>query len=85
MDSFETSLNNTKNLEISLETLELLEWPTVCSHLSTFAVTEQGRRRCKEFTLPSSKHLSEDQLSQTQGVSFGLYLSPVLHFLPGQP
>ncbi len=65
MDSFETQLNNSDNLEISLETLELLEWSTVCSHLSTFAETEQGRRRCKKFDLPSNKHLSQDQLCQT--------------------
>ncbi len=65
MDLFETHLNNSDDLEISLETLELLEWPTVCSHLSTFAETEQGRRKCKKFDLPSTKHLSQDQLCQT--------------------
>ncbi len=65
MDSFKAHLKNSDSLEISLETLELLEWPTVCSHLSTFAVTEQGRRRCKKFNLPSSKLLSQDQLCQT--------------------
>jgi DNA mismatch repair protein MutS2 len=52
MDSFETHLNNSYNLEISLETLELLEWPTICSQLSTFAATEQVRRRGEMFDLP---------------------------------
>ena len=50
---------------IFLESLDLLEWPTICSHLSTFAVTKQGRKRCQKFNLPSDISLSQELLSQT--------------------
>ncbi len=51
--------------QIILESLELLEWPTVCSHLSTFAVTQQGRNKCKSFDLPLDISLSQELLAQT--------------------
>ena len=51
--------------QIILESLELLEWPTVCNHLSTFAVTQQGRNKCKSFDLPLDISLSQELLSQT--------------------
>ena len=35
--------------KIVLESLSLLEWPTICRHLSTFAITQQGRKRCENF------------------------------------
>ena len=36
------------------ETLELLEWPRLCEHLSSFASTLQGRRHCCLGSLPDS-------------------------------
>ena len=36
------------------ETLELLEWPRLCEHLSRFASTVQGRRACRVGALPES-------------------------------
>ena len=36
------------------ETLELLEWPRLCEHLSSFASTVQGRRACRVGALPES-------------------------------
>ena len=36
------------------ETLELLEWPRLCQHLSSFASTLQGRRHCCLGSLPDS-------------------------------
>ena len=36
------------------ETLELLEWPRLCQHLSSFASTLQGRRHCRIGSLPDS-------------------------------
>ena len=51
--------------QIILESLELLEWPTICTHLSTFAVTQQGRNKCKSFDLPLDIALSQELLSQT--------------------
>ena len=36
------------------ETLELLEWPRLCDHLSSFASTVQGRRACRVGSLPES-------------------------------
>ncbi len=51
--------------KIDLESLNLLEWPTICSHLSTFAVTQQGRKKCESFDLPLDISLSQDLLRQT--------------------
>ena len=51
--------------QIILESLELLEWPTVCSHLSTFALTQQGRKKCQRFDLPLDISLSQTLLCQT--------------------
>ena len=36
------------------ETLELLEWPRLCQHLSSFASTCQGRRHCRLGSLPDT-------------------------------
>ena len=51
--------------KIVLESLNLLEWPAVCSHLSTFAVTDQGRRKCESFDLPLDISVSQELLCQT--------------------
>ena len=37
-----------------VETLELLEWPRLCQHLSSFTSTLQGRRYCCQGLLPES-------------------------------
>ena len=44
--------DDSKKTQIISESLDLLEWPTVCSHLSTFALTQQGRKKCESFDLP---------------------------------
>jgi len=62
---FKVTHDNPEKTQIILESLDLLEWPTVCSHLSTFAVTHQGRKRCKSFNLPSNIFLSQELLCQT--------------------
>ena len=62
---FTKNHDDSEKTQIILESLELLEWPTVCNHLSTFAVTQQGRNRCKNFDLPLDISLSKELLSQT--------------------
>jgi len=57
--------DNSEKPQIISESLNLLEWPTVCSHLATFAVTQQGRKRCKNFELPLNISLSQELLCQT--------------------
>ena len=57
--------DDSQKKQIILESLNLLEWPTVCSHLSTFAVTQQGRKRCESFNLPLNISLSQELLCQT--------------------
>ena len=57
--------NDFDKKKIVLESLNLLEWPTVCSHLSTFAVTDQGRKKCESFELPVNISISQELLSQT--------------------
>ncbi len=56
---------DSEKTQIFLESLNLLEWPTVCSHLSTFAVTQQGRKKCTSFDLPLDVSLSQELLCQT--------------------
>ena len=57
--------NDSDKKQIISESLNLLEWPTVCSHLATFSVTQQGRKRCENFDLPLDLSLSQKLLSQT--------------------
>ncbi len=40
------------SVSILEETLELLEWPRLCEHFSTFANTSQGRQHCLKGLLP---------------------------------
>ncbi len=47
------------------ETLELLEWPRLCEHLSTFASTAQGRRHCRSLVLPPDLATSNIRLAET--------------------
>ena len=56
---------DSEKTKIFKESLNLLEWPTLCSHLSTFAVTKQGRKICKSFDLPLDISLSQELLCQT--------------------
>ena len=60
-----THPDHSKKTQIFLESLNLLEWPTLCSHLSTFAITQQGRKRCQSFNMPTSRSLSQELLCQT--------------------
>ena len=57
--------DDSKKAQIISESLDLLEWPTVCSHLSTFAVTQQCRKKCESFDLPLNISLSQELLCQT--------------------
>ena len=61
--------NDSEKTQIILESLDLLEWPIVCSHLSTFAVTQQGRKKCESFDLPVHISLSHELLCQTLELS----------------
>ncbi len=47
------------------ETLELLEWPLVCEHLSSFACTRMGRDAARDLILPGSIHSSRTALAET--------------------
>ncbi|WP_320677560.1 endonuclease MutS2 [Prochlorococcus sp. MIT 1300] len=47
------------------ETLELLEWPLLCEHLSSFACTPQGERVCRNLELPADFSTSQQRLLET--------------------
>lgn len=47
------------------ETLELLEWPLVCQHLSDFASTRMGRAAARQMPLPSHASASRQRLAET--------------------
>ena len=47
------------------ETLELLEWPLVCQHLSDFSSTRMGRDAARRLELPVSLAASSQRLAET--------------------
>lgn len=53
---------------IQAETLELLEWPRLCQHLSTFAATKLGAIAAKNLYLPEDRDESLHLLAQTKEV-----------------
>ncbi|OLP18837.1 endonuclease MutS2 [Leptolyngbya sp. 'hensonii'] len=53
---------------IQVETLELLEWPRLCQHLSTFAATKLGAIAAQHLKLPETQEESSILLAQTQEV-----------------
>jgi len=57
--------SDSEKIKIFQESLNLLEWPTVCSHLATFAITQKCRQKCKSFDLPLDISQSRELLSQT--------------------
>ena len=50
---------------IQAETLELLEWPRLCQHLSTFAATKLGATAASKLVIPASEAQSQELLLQT--------------------
>lgn len=50
---------------IQAETLELLEWPRLCQHLSTFAATKLGAIAASKLIIPTSQAQSQELLLQT--------------------
>ena len=53
---------------IQSETLELLEWPRLCQHLSTFAATKLGAIVARNLPIPETQAESEQLLAQTKEV-----------------
>lgn len=53
---------------IATETLELLEWPRLCQHLSSFAATKLGTIVARSLPIPSTLEESEELLCQTKEV-----------------
>ena len=53
---------------IQSETLELLEWPRLCQHLSTFAATKLGAIVARNLPIPESQEASVELLAQTKEV-----------------
>jgi len=53
---------------IQPETLELLEWPRLCQHLSTFAATKLGLVAARHLKIPDAQSQSQHLLAQTQEV-----------------
>jgi DNA mismatch repair protein MutS2 len=50
------------------ETLELLEWPRLCQHLSTFAATKLGAIAARQFPLPETQAESITLLARTREI-----------------
>lgn len=53
---------------IQQETLNLLEWPRLCQHLSTFAATKLGALAAQGLMIPTTQAESEALLTQTREV-----------------
>ena len=47
------------------ESLDLLEWPLVCAHLSSFASTGMGRIAARDLRLPDSFEHSQQRQAET--------------------
>ncbi len=58
------SLNFNDN-SIYSETLDLLEWPRLCMHLSKFASTVKGIQHCKKLTIPDNLSVANLRLQET--------------------
>ena len=54
---------------IEAETLEILEWPRLCQHLSTFAATKLGTVAARSLVIPTTIEDSLELLAQTLEVS----------------
>lgn len=66
---------------IQSETLELLEWPRLCQHLSTFAATKLGAIAANHLQIPATQSESLQLIAQTQEVyQLENRLSPGLSF-----
>lgn len=55
-------------IDIQTETLELLEWPRLCQHLSTFAATKLGKIAAQTFPIPNRLTDSLYLLAQTREI-----------------
>jgi len=53
------------NRSISDESINLLEWDTLKTHLSSFASTKMGKRSILGFEIPSELEVSKRLLSET--------------------
>jgi DNA mismatch repair protein MutS2 len=53
---------------IQTETLELLEWPRLCQHLASFAVTKLGVMAARQLPIPTTIAESQTLLRQTQEI-----------------
>lgn len=53
---------------IQQETLNLLEWPRLCQHLSTFAATELGALAARKLLIPDTLEESQQLLAQTREI-----------------
>ena len=53
---------------IQQETLNLLEWPRLCQHLSTFAATKLGTLAARKLSIPDTFEESKQLLAQTREI-----------------
>ena len=66
VESLPTAVDSISVHERALkETLELLEWPRVCEHLSGFASTGMGRLAARQLPLPAAPGASRARLAET--------------------
>ena len=66
VESLPTAVDSISVHERALkETLELLEWPRVCEHLSGFASTGMGRLAARQLPLPATPEASRARLAET--------------------
>ena len=60
-----TATESPAQLQAWQETLELLEWPLVCQHLSDFTSTRMGRDAARQLALPETLAGSRQRLAET--------------------
>ena len=65
--SYSKKLYSEKNLEN--ESISLLEWDSVKTHLASFSSTEMGKRAISSFEIPSEYEVSKRLLNETVEIS----------------
>ncbi len=68
MTPAETPFQDSVASNAFLETLELLEWSSLCEHLSSFSSTTQGRRSCVSLPIPNEIAHSRSLLEETKEI-----------------
>ncbi len=70
MNTWEMSSQESDASEAIREALDLLEWPEMCEHISSFASTTRGCHFCQSLPIPIEPSVGRALLEETKEISF---------------